>query len=85
MIQKFIPTLMNSVLNLGDGIDRPTPDPKAAFGYGRRICPGVALILAAFDMSPPVGESGKPKEIELDYINGFVSEHRCSFRLESSG
>lgn len=69
---------------LDDGTNPPAPDPEAAFGYGRRICPGrhfafnelfitMALILAAFDMSPPLDESGKPKEIELDHFNGFVS------------
>lgn len=62
----------------------PPPDPDPTFGYGRRICPGrffsyeqfimlIASILATFDILPPVDESGKPVDIDLDHYNGFVA------------
>ncbi|THH04413.1 hypothetical protein EW146_g10185 [Bondarzewia mesenterica] len=52
------------------------PDPEAAFGYGRRICPGrflsdnsmysvVASVLYAFTIAPPLDEAGKPVQMEL--------------------
>ena len=69
---------------LDDGINPPAPYPEAAFGYGRRVCPGryfsdkelfiiIAPVLAALDTSPPVNKSGNPIDIVLDHYNGFVS------------
>ncbi|KAF8347589.1 hypothetical protein F5887DRAFT_956526 [Amanita rubescens] len=40
----------------------------------------IASILTAFDMFPPVDESGKPVDIDLDHYNGFVafsSPYKC--------
>ena len=50
---------------LGDRINPPTPFAEAAFGYGRRICPGrylsdeehfivISSVLATLDISPPL-------------------------------
>jgi len=69
---------------LDDGVNPPAPYPDAAFGYGRRICPGrffsdkelfivIVSVLASLDISPPVDKSGNPIDIVLDHYNGFVS------------
>ncbi|KAH6919266.1 cytochrome P450 [Coprinopsis sp. MPI-PUGE-AT-0042] len=63
---------------LKDGrIDPNVLDPEAAaFGYGRRICPGrhfsnaaltcmVASLMAVYDISPAEDEAGKPIPLEL--------------------
>ncbi|EJF57200.1 cytochrome P450 [Dichomitus squalens LYAD-421 SS1] len=56
------------------------PDPALfVFGFGRRICPGryfaengllvnVALILHAFDITPPADENGKPIALHGDIM-----------------
>ncbi|KAJ3502050.1 hypothetical protein NMY22_g18719 [Coprinellus aureogranulatus] len=58
-------------------IDPSVPGPEvAAFGFGRRICPGrhfsddtifllAASILANFNISPPRDEAGNPVELKL--------------------
>ncbi|KAH7320361.1 cytochrome P450 [Rhizoctonia solani] len=54
-----------------------------AFGFGRRRCPGLAvahssmwvsitLTLAAFSITAPIGEDGKPILLSLEYSNGTV-------------
>jgi len=69
---------------LDDGINPPAPYPEAAFGFGRRICPGryfsdkelfitVASVLATLDISPPVDKSGNPIDVVLDHYNGLIS------------
>ena len=56
----------------------------AAFGFGRRICPGrhmayeslwisIASIVAAFDITKAVDEHGKAIELSGEYIGDFVS------------
>ncbi|KAJ7644909.1 cytochrome P450 [Roridomyces roridus] len=66
---------------------KPNPlvkDPQAAFGFGRRICPGkhlasstlwitIASVLAVFDLTKKVGEDGKVIEPSYEYDHGIVS------------
>ncbi|KAF8168806.1 cytochrome P450 [Mycena galopus ATCC 62051] len=79
-----------------DGLlDNAVPDVEAAFGYGRRICPGrvmarntmwitIASVLATFDITDPVDEKGKPitAEDNLEYSTS-ISSHppvfNCTF------
>ncbi|KDR74419.1 hypothetical protein GALMADRAFT_99443 [Galerina marginata CBS 339.88] len=61
------------------------PDPDAAFGFGRRICPGrvmgrellwitAASILAVFDISNPVGRNGNALDPSaIEYTNSMSS------------
>nr|VWP02389.1 N/A [Ganoderma boninense] len=81
-------------------LDRKTVrDPSAfVFGYGRRICPGryfaedtvfisVARILHVFDITPPVGEDGRPIKIEHVCSDTFVSypeDFRCTIKARSA-
>ncbi|KIJ29061.1 hypothetical protein M422DRAFT_37092 [Sphaerobolus stellatus SS14] len=73
--ERFLPNETNPV----------QPDPLAAFGFGRRTCPGkhlaesslfieIACLLACFDFSPPKDEDGN--EVDLNYVfqpgSGFV-------------
>ncbi|PFH47950.1 hypothetical protein AMATHDRAFT_6256 [Amanita thiersii Skay4041] len=65
-------------------ISKDIKDPShAVFGFGRRICPGrflalssmwitVASMLAAFDITKAVDESGNVIEPDYEYIPGFV-------------
>ncbi|KAF9069142.1 cytochrome P450 [Rhodocollybia butyracea] len=57
--------------------------PDAVFGFGRRTCPGrsfafdllwiaVASILAVFDISPPLNESGQPIHLEPLFSSGLI-------------
>jgi len=69
-------------------------DPQAAFGFGRRICPGrymatssiwitVASILAVFDITKEVREDGQPIEPSYEYGNGTISlplPFKCSIK-----
>lgn len=59
------------------------PDPTPAFGFGRRVCPGMymaadsvwiacAMILWAFDMEKPVDESGRVVDPSGEYTFGLV-------------
>ncbi|KAJ2934354.1 hypothetical protein H1R20_g2712, partial [Candolleomyces eurysporus] len=74
-------------------------DPEsAAFGYGRRICPGrhlsndaifilAASMLAAFDITPPKDESGNPIEMVFNPSSDVVSTplpYQCEFTPRSS-
>ncbi|KAI0028105.1 CyP450 monooxygenase [Vararia minispora EC-137] len=58
--------------------------PDAAFGFGRRICPGrhmarssiwiaVASILASFDIGPVKDKQGRPIPVKEEYTSGIVS------------
>ena len=62
------------------------PD-NAAFGYGRRICPGrhlstealtlmVASLLTAFNVNAPKDASGRPTKVKLETGLGFL---QCVF------
>ena len=61
-----------------------TKCPEAAFGFGRRICPGrymgrstlwigIASVLTAFRISPMMDEHGKPILPEEKYDSGLIS------------
>ncbi|KAF9460008.1 cytochrome P450 [Collybia nuda] len=66
------------------------PDPADhAFGYGKRICPGrhlaesslwlvIASILATFEISPAVDDSGRPIIPKMDFTSG-VMRHPVTF------
>ncbi|EIN04655.1 CyP450 monooxygenase [Punctularia strigosozonata HHB-11173 SS5] len=71
---------------LKDGkLDPTIQDPNvAAFGFGRRICPGrwfsgqalfitVATVLAVFDIKAPVDEAGHPKKLKASMTTGVIS------------
>ncbi|KAK7461262.1 hypothetical protein VKT23_008437 [Stygiomarasmius scandens] len=65
-------------------IDTNVPDPTmAAFGYGRRVCPGrfqamdtvwiaAACMLSVFDITPPVGPDGKKIMPKPEADSGIV-------------
>ncbi|TFK48004.1 cytochrome P450 [Heliocybe sulcata] len=71
-------------LTKDESLATDVPDPSiAAFGYGRRICPGrhfsdssiyllVACMLATFNISPPIGEDGAPIKITAEMSAGAV-------------
>ncbi|OCH85716.1 CyP450 monooxygenase [Obba rivulosa] len=81
--------------------DRLNPDVRdphtAAFGFGRRICPGrhfsdatlfinIASILHVFDINPPVDEHGKPVYPEVKITSGLVtypSAFKCIIKPRS--
>ncbi|KZP18991.1 cytochrome P450 [Athelia psychrophila] len=67
----------------GDKLDPSVRDPDAAFGYGRRICPGqhmaqgtiwlnVGCILACFNIEKPVDKHGNVFEPSVKYISGIL-------------
>ena len=64
-------------------LDPSVPDPEAAFGFGRRLCPGrhlarasvwttIAHILATFDIRKPRDDAGNEIEPSLEYTPGLV-------------
>ncbi|KAJ7607912.1 cytochrome P450 [Roridomyces roridus] len=71
--------------------------PDAAFGFGRRICPGrhmakssiwigIASILAAFDITKEVGQDGQVVEPSYEYFAAMVLmplPFQCSIRPRS--
>ncbi|KAH9483138.1 Cytochrome P450 monooxygenase COX2 [Psilocybe cubensis] len=63
--------------------DARNPD-CAAFGYGRRKCPGrhmsdnalysiVASVLSVYDITPPRDESGKMVQLKAEFTSGLLS------------
>ncbi|KAJ7625701.1 cytochrome P450 [Roridomyces roridus] len=69
---------------LNGQLDPSARDPEAAFGFGRRRCPGrhmadssmwitIASILAAFDITKAVDEEGKIIEPSYEYASGVVN------------
>ncbi|EDR09909.1 uncharacterized protein LACBIDRAFT_248682 [Laccaria bicolor S238N-H82] len=71
---------------LKDGqIDPSVRDPVvAAFGFGRRMCPGrylsdnslysiVSSVLAVYNINAPLDGSGKPEQIDVNYTSGLLS------------
>ncbi|EIN07330.1 cytochrome P450 [Punctularia strigosozonata HHB-11173 SS5] len=66
-------------------IDPDVLDPAlAAFGFGRRICPGrwmssqalfitVASVLAAYNIAPPLDDNGQPVYLVPNMLSGLVS------------
>ncbi|KAJ1300548.1 hypothetical protein OPQ81_002202 [Rhizoctonia solani] len=73
----------------------PEPNPEdVAFGFGKRRCPGinvarsslwltVALTLTAYNVTPFIGEDGKPILPSLEYTNATV-RHPKPFRCHIS-
>lgn len=69
---------------MGTGPDIMATDPlSAAFGYGRRICPGrfmgeaqlwisIACILSVFDITPGVDENGNVMKTEAAFSSGMI-------------
>ncbi|GBE78227.1 Multifunctional cytochrome P450 monooxygenase af510 [Sparassis crispa] len=75
--ERYADNLKNTEL----GINEP---PLAAFGYGRRICPGrwlatdsvwiaVATVAAAFNIAKALDEKGVPIEPEVEYTSTLLS------------
>ncbi|KAJ7123980.1 cytochrome P450 [Mycena crocata] len=72
-------------------INEAMREPGAAFGFGRRVCPGkdmaqwsvwicVASILASFDISKSLDNDGIPIEPSGEYTSGMISypvPHKC--------
>ncbi|KDQ11849.1 hypothetical protein BOTBODRAFT_34941 [Botryobasidium botryosum FD-172 SS1] len=70
---------------------------KYAFGFGRRMCPGmnfadatiyitVASILAAFNISKPRDENGNEVELDVPYTQGLIAcpeNFKCIIRPRS--
>ncbi|KAE9399831.1 cytochrome P450 [Gymnopus androsaceus JB14] len=74
-------------LNPDGTLNSTIPYPDAAFGYGRRICPGrvfahsavwltVASLLACFDLSKVSDKDGVAIEPSTDSVDGFFSYPR---------
>jgi len=71
--------------------------PEAAFGFGRRLCPGrhmalssiwisVVSILATFDITKAVDEEGNIIEPSYEYFSGLISAplpFKCSIKPRS--
>ncbi|KAH6905495.1 cytochrome P450 98A3 [Coprinopsis sp. MPI-PUGE-AT-0042] len=67
-------------------INTNVPDPEiAAFGYGRRICPGrhlnieatslmIASLLAVFEIKPSTDDSGEELGLEMDTLSEIVAK-----------
>ncbi|KAJ7284529.1 cytochrome P450 [Mycena rebaudengoi] len=80
-----------------DGRLNPAVEPDAAFGWGRRACPGrgigwnmlwimAASILAAFDITKAVGEDGEVIEPALGHtsdLTTFPVPFKCSIKPRS--
>jgi len=78
------PSTFNPDRFMKDGkLDPSVRDPEAAFGYGRRICPGrqvaqgtiwlnIACILACFTIGNPVDEHGNSYEPSVAYLSSIV-------------
>ncbi|KAJ7146857.1 cytochrome P450 [Mycena epipterygia] len=92
------PTAFKPERFLRDGKLNPdVRDPQAAFGFGRRICPGrhmamssvwitVVSILAVFDIQKAVGEDGKTIEPSYEYSPDLISAplpFKCSIKPRS--
>jgi cytochrome P450 len=82
----FVPERFLTKTSDGLWIPNPNaPDPKsAAFGFGRRVCPGVHLadqalfaaiasVLAAFEITPVLDETGKEVRPLPQMTGGFIS------------
>ncbi|KAF9499746.1 cytochrome P450 [Pleurotus eryngii] len=68
----------------GNNAARINPAPDAAFGFGRRMCPGrwlafqsiwiaVASILAVYDILLPLDEQGKEIKLPEEYTTGLLN------------
>ncbi|PPQ73991.1 hypothetical protein CVT24_012480 [Panaeolus cyanescens] len=80
--EEFIP---ERFLREDGQLDPAARDPaSAAFGFGRRICPGrhfsdqnlfitIASVLASFDIQAPLDENGNLVKLEPKYYGGMLS------------
>ena len=61
----------------------PEPDPRMAFGFGRRICAGksfaqstlwinIASVLAVFEITPITAENGQFEELRNEHTSDFA-------------
>ncbi|KAJ7152093.1 cytochrome P450 [Mycena filopes] len=81
-----------------DGKPNPeVPSPDAAFGFGRRLCPGrhmardslwvaVVSILASFDITKALDEYGQEVEPTYEFDSGFINAplpFKCCIRPRS--
>ncbi|KAF7347079.1 Cytochrome P450 [Mycena venus] len=78
-------------------LDPSAPIPEAAFGFGRRICPGrhmatsslwisIACILATFNVTKALDEHGREIEPSYEFDSGFINSplpFKCSIRPRS--
>ncbi|KAH7909414.1 cytochrome P450 [Hygrophoropsis aurantiaca] len=79
--------------------DESVLDPAAAaFGYGRRICPGrfaadaqlwisVACILMVFDITPAIDKDGRPIPVKPAFESGMICHpkpYNCSIKPRST-
>ncbi|PPQ89157.1 hypothetical protein CVT25_006529 [Psilocybe cyanescens] len=71
--------------------DARDPD-CAAFGFGRRICPGrhmsnnslysvISSVLAVYDITPPLDNLGNPIEVKPEFSSGFLSYIVIGFNM----
>ncbi|KZP26478.1 cytochrome P450 [Athelia psychrophila] len=92
------PSTFNPDRFMKDGkLDPSVRDSEAAFGYGRRICPGrhvaqgtiwlnIACILACFNIGNPVDEHGNVYEPSVEYLSSIVRKPEnfpCSIKPRS--
>ncbi|TCD61489.1 hypothetical protein EIP91_008372 [Steccherinum ochraceum] len=69
--------------------EKPEPDPaRAAFGFGRRICPGrffaddslflaIASVLHAFRITCPTDEHGRPVDPKVEWGSGLTARRQA--------
>ncbi|KAJ7824100.1 cytochrome P450 [Mycena olivaceomarginata] len=73
-------------------LDPAVRNPEAAFGFGRRLCPGrhmalssiwitVASIIATFNIAKAVDEQGKVIEPSYEYLSGLIRSHPTSVQM----
>jgi len=73
--------------------DVPDPESVAAFGFGRRICPGsqvalsmiyitAASILTIFDISPVLDEKGNPVEVVPEFMAASIVSEPSPFQCK---
>ncbi|KAJ7764381.1 cytochrome P450 [Mycena metata] len=80
---------------LSDGkLNTAVPNPEAAFGFGRRACPGkhmanasvwvaIASILATFDITKAVDKDGQEIQPSYEFDSGFINNplpFKCSIQ-----
>ncbi|RDX49720.1 cytochrome P450 [Lentinus brumalis] len=93
------PDLFNPDRFLKDGALNPeVPNPEdAAFGFGRRVCPGqhmaydtmwiaIACVVVCLEIRKAKDEAGREIEVGEDFVSSFVSEPKpfpCEMRFRS--
>ena len=91
----FIPKNLGGMYPAEACKDNKPPPPDAAFGFGRRMCPGralaktsvwltVASVLAAFEITAAKGKDGSPVPVADTWSSGVVGypgPFECNIRL----